>query len=640
MSASNSNNENNEKSINVDNISSSLPNNTSQAANQQTNTTTTSTQRKKPTKKPSFRNSQPPINTSYEHHLERWLENASKMNFDYNNLDGNNWPLMNSSGATNRKGNHHLQNSSADPISLPPHINLDSTPSINAFMNFNTSFRQQYPHLIQRQQSASPISNDPISLGTQPDFFSLPTFGSNVKYPSTDQEKLNDVISQSKRFNELLIDDAPHHGNMSVSNNNSTRPNESSAEDELDDDVEGHTDEDDKQKLENGAMSSSIKNKNVLHTLLKQIQLLHETNSKLFRSLHETKVEMEAIKYAPHWGLRHRRDSVSGLSVHSQPFGYANAGIASPAPTYHSQGGYTPGVVTDLIREVRDAGRIQNESLMNRVKALIEEKSWTHNETSMRVLRELEEVKVHLHNLKLERQTTNDRITKLEDEVRTIKTFLGVNSNPFQQYSQSFTPTNSNFAMNDQLKRSNLSLNYGVMNSTGDSFQLDEHSNFNSRRHPSQSPPKPHNNSINEADEDSFDKSHVIQMEKDTLKLRRDLQDALASKKQAETRIIALEHMVTSLKSPQSQPTNNVNHHHSTTNNPNNNSANKNSLQSEFHQPQQHQLQIQINGGEVKRKSVDQATNGSVTVGKLLSPPKSVKASQVTLSAAGPITDL
>jgi hypothetical protein len=45
---------------------------------------------------------------------------------------------------------------------------------------------------------------------------------------------------------------------------------------------------------------------------------------------------MEALKYAPSWGLRHRRDSVSGLSVHSQPFGYG--GMASPAPTYHSQG--------------------------------------------------------------------------------------------------------------------------------------------------------------------------------------------------------------------------------------------------------------------------------------------------------------
>lgn len=47
-----------------------------------------------------------------------------------------------------------------------------------------------------------------------------------------------------------------------------------------------------------------------------------------------------------------------------------------------------------MIREVRDAGRVRDESLMNRVKAIIEEKSWTHNETNMRTLRELEEVKV------------------------------------------------------------------------------------------------------------------------------------------------------------------------------------------------------------------------------------------------------
>lgn len=33
---------------------------------------------------------------------------------------------------------------------------------------------------------------------------------------------------------------------------------------------------------------------------------------------------------------------------------------------------------------------------MNRVKALIDEKSWTVNESNMRVLRELEEVKVSI----------------------------------------------------------------------------------------------------------------------------------------------------------------------------------------------------------------------------------------------------
>lgn len=55
-----------------------------------------------------------------------------------------------------------------------------------------------------------------------------------------------------------------------------------------------------------------------------------------------------------------------------------------------------PGVVTDLIREVRDAGRVRDESLMNRVRSLIDEKSWTANETNMRVLREIEEIKVSI----------------------------------------------------------------------------------------------------------------------------------------------------------------------------------------------------------------------------------------------------
>lgn len=100
------------------------------------------------------------------------------------------------------------------------------------------------------------------------------------------------------------------------------------------------------------------------------------------------------------------------------------------------------------------------------------------------------------------------------------------------------------------------------------------------------------------------------------------------------SRLCSLEHMVTSLKSP-SQTTNLQTSQHVSINN------NKNSLPSEFQQPQQHQLQIQINGGDAiskqqqLRKSSDQSS-----VGKLVSPPKGVKASQVTLSAAGPITDL
>lgn len=101
----------------------------------------------------------------------------------------------------------------------------------------------------------------------------------------------------------------------------------------------------------------------------------------------------------------------------------------------------------------------------------------------------------------------------------------------------------------------------------------------------------------------------------------------------------SLEHLVTSLKSP-SQPTNN---YHTPINQAN--GANKNSLSSEFQHPQQHQLQIQVNGGEQakQRRSAEQHVStpvSSQTTGKLMSP-KTAKASQVMLSTtAGPVTDL
>lgn len=104
--------------------------------------------------------------------------------------------------------------------------------------------------------------------------------------------------------------------------------------------------------------------------------------------------------------------------------------------------------------------------------------------------------------------------------------------------------------------------------------------------------------------------------------------------------------MVTSLKSPTQTTNSQSSQHHvsinnHTLNNNNNNANIKNSLpSSEFLQPQQHQLQIQINGGDVAISKQQQQRRNSDGVGKLVSPPKGVKASQVTLSAAGPITDL
>lgn len=72
---------------------------------------------------------------------------------------------------------------------------------------------------------------------------------------------------------------------------------------------------------------------NVVSSNVSEISVLLFLQKKKKQS--KFKVDIEALKHAPSWGLRHRRDSVSGFSTHSQPMGYA-FGTHSPAPTYHS----------------------------------------------------------------------------------------------------------------------------------------------------------------------------------------------------------------------------------------------------------------------------------------------------------------
>lgn len=57
-------------------------------------------------------------------------------------------------------------------------------------------------------------------------------------------------------------------------------------------------------------------------------------------------------------------------------------------------GMYTPGMLTDVVREVKEAARVREEALLSRVRAMVEERSWTVNETNLKVIRELEEMKV------------------------------------------------------------------------------------------------------------------------------------------------------------------------------------------------------------------------------------------------------
>lgn len=55
---------------------------------------------------------------------------------------------------------------------------------------------------------------------------------------------------------------------------------------------------------------------------------------------------------------------------------------------------YTPGMLTDVVREVKEAARVREEALISRVKALVEERSWTINDTNLKLIRDMEEMKV------------------------------------------------------------------------------------------------------------------------------------------------------------------------------------------------------------------------------------------------------
>lgn len=59
-----------------------------------------------------------------------------------------------------------------------------------------------------------------------------------------------------------------------------------------------------------------------------------------------------------------------------------------------STGVYTPGMMTDVVREVKEAARIREEALLSRVRTLVEERSWSMSENSLKMMRDLEEMKV------------------------------------------------------------------------------------------------------------------------------------------------------------------------------------------------------------------------------------------------------
>lgn len=54
---------------------------------------------------------------------------------------------------------------------------------------------------------------------------------------------------------------------------------------------------------------------------------------------------------------------------------------------------YTPGMLTDVVREVKEAARVREDALLSRVRAIVDERSWS-TDVNLKLCRDFEEMKV------------------------------------------------------------------------------------------------------------------------------------------------------------------------------------------------------------------------------------------------------
>ncbi|XP_018577395.1 uncharacterized protein LOC108915754 [Anoplophora glabripennis] len=122
---------------------------------------------------------------------------------------------------------------------------------------------------------------------------------------------------------------------------------------------------------ESDSSSNSFEDR-IIQKLTQQVNSLKENNRKLSREVMEMRIELNMIKQQQN--LRHYdRD-------------------------------YEPGMLADVIREVRDAARVREDALLAKVKHIIEEKQLSMN---------------HM-NLVTEKNRNNDRIAKIEEQLKGL----------------------------------------------------------------------------------------------------------------------------------------------------------------------------------------------------------------------------
>lgn len=156
-------------------------------------------------------------------------------------------------------------------------------------------------------------------------------------------------------------------------------------------------------------------------------------------------------------------------------------------------------------------------------------------------MKELEDMKSQMLQFKVYKKETHMKISKLEDEVKHLKLLLGHSTNPFVNtvnYRQNRPQSVDGYKM----KRHSMNLSYGTVSQDND-FNYhslnDDNIKFNDNLSIGEGSPT-RNHTIHEEIFPTTDNGGELgKLEQDKLELRRELQTALDSNKQAESRILA-----------------------------------------------------------------------------------------------------
>ncbi|XP_012536969.1 uncharacterized protein LOC105837046 [Monomorium pharaonis] len=143
--------------------------------------------------------------------------------------------------------------------------------------------------------------------------------------------------------------------------------------------------DDSESSVESGSSITTISRSNKLVlSLIEQMTELKKCNGQLFKELSETKSNLENVK------------AKLAQCKHSTP------------------ADYQPGMLSELIREVREANRNCEESLVTKVKSMLEQRC-------NRQTKEVDELKNQLAKLIKEKEESDQRVAKLEEEMTVLK---------------------------------------------------------------------------------------------------------------------------------------------------------------------------------------------------------------------------